>query len=422
MKQILTCILLVFLSACMTTQAEKKSDTVSSFAEVADTQKYFPKNYHVGPRPTDTICADFNGDGYPDIATSLKKQSLAVLLNDQKGNFHEPAIYDTFPHNTSLAAADIDGDGDIDLIPLTETMLGPVFLNDGKGNFTRHDINVKVPAMSWHVESADLDNDHLPDFIITSLHKPVVTIVKNKGNLNFETQTLNLISDLDTEKVEKEPRESGEAGIDRLRFRKRIRALDNAIKDFVVTDINGDSFKDIILPSYLMNVLYVLVNDGKGHFDISAVKFETRKKHDIEYAFSSVAVLNYPDRRLPDIAVANETDGVIYIFGNDNGSLSLKETVDTNSPLLLRIRSDDMNGDGLPDLVATFAAPIPQDSKSSVQVWLNSRKGFVPGDILKSDGFGAYISTCRISGPANPALVISNIHEETLTVLSPTGR
>jgi hypothetical protein len=435
---------------------------------------YIMKSYHVGPRPTDPVCADLNGDGFQDIAVALKKQALVVMLNDRNGGFSPPVQYDTFPHNTSLTIADMDGDGYPDIVPLTELKVGPFFLNDGNGNFTRHDLDIQALLYSWHIETADLNNDSLPDLVISSLQKPFISIVMNKGNLNFAPNRINLMPEIElpgikppiasvkddtpsisstnreisdkektvTEKIRSKARteelrsvaplseiipsherieqtqDTPGGGSQKLRYAKRVKGLDNGFKDVVMGDINGDGSPDILTPSYVFDAIYIGLNDGKGNFHFTSIPIEPKMSYELGYALSSIALLRYPDRKLPDVAVSSERDGRIYLFENNNGRLVQKASIKTNQTPI-RITSDDMNGDGLPDIVVTCAAPLPADNRSTVQVWLNSKDGFFLKDTLKSEGQGIYLDTCQLSPGALPSIVISNVHEETLNIFSP---
>lgn len=494
MKNFLLPLLLVFMlfsaaSCALRTTGTSPEPTPGAQPLPAAGSQYTMKNYHIGARPTDPVCADLNSDGFNDIAVALKKQALAVLLNNRSGGFAAPATYATFPHNTSLTAADIDGDGDLDLIPLTELKVGPVFLNDGRGTFSRHDLDIQALLYSWHIESHDLNGDALPDLVITSLQKPFISLVMNRGGLQFATHRINLMPGIEEPRhrpdataspdttpavgatdrkvigKEKSPAEavkkpgaekpaspnredlrsvppseevitlspdqlkqmedaspgSGKyiPGSQKWRYARRIKALDNGFKDAVITDMNGDGHPDILSPSYVFDSIFFGMNNGKGEFDFVSVPVEPELPYELGYALSSIAVLRYPDRKLPDVAVSSERDGNIYLFENREGTLIQKGRLETRRKVPVRIVSDDLNGDSLPDIVVAFAAELPVEKRSMIQVWLNSREGFFLKETLQSEGQGIYLDTCRFSPEEHPSIIISNVHEESLTIFSP---
>ncbi len=453
-------------------------------------------NYIVGWRPRDIICADFNNDGFNDLATSLKTQSIAVLLNNGEAEFFSPVKYESLTHNTSITAADIDKDGDIDLIPLTEFRFGPIFLNDGKGGFTSFDPDIKAFPMSWRISSADLNNDTLPDFVVTSYSTHKVMLVMNLGDLTFNRTVISLEPYIDEsiapirkrpegvigksggaspmgskekeaaplkrrdsekreidskrlrgsalpeggaqsrqkafpaqpetypEKSREEQKKIKEKAADNNRQKKRplyrdIRALKrvNGFKDHVITDIDGDGDNDILLPSYVLKRLYIGLNNGKGNFEF-IVKDLSDIMGDERYTLSSVTIIRNKDGTLPLVAVAQESPGRIFIFNNNRGTLTLKHTIETKKAPLLRIVSDDMNSDGIHDIIAAFGAPLPVDKQSPVQIWTQDKTGdFILAEEAKSGGYAAYINTCRLLPDSPPSIVLSNIHESSLTLI-----
>lgn len=419
-------------------------------------------DYHVGPRPSDPVCADLNGDGANDIAVALKKQALSVLFNNGSGVFSDPAQYETLAHNTSLISTDIDQDGDMDLIPLTEMRVGPIFLNDGKGNFTKHDINIIGLPFSWHIDAADLNNDHLPDLIVSALQTPRIMILINKGDLTFSKYIYDLSSDSTFNRLpgrmsfqgkRKGPGAAWPHGLgsanatragmnqgqqvikatvhpdpakkisdtERIRLRRAQGQgqMPNGIKDFVMADVNGDGSVDILMPSYLMNAIYTGVNDGHGKFEF----FETYVKEGEVFhnSLSSIALIKSPKKKLPDVAVSSESNSAIYVFQNQGGKLVYKETIDTGIRLpVVRIASADFDADGWSDIIAVFAAPLPRSNKSTVRIWYNKNGHFEPGPEMTSNGYGAYVDVCRLGGDV-PDIIVSNLHEETITVLRPVS-
>ena len=80
---------ILFLTGCDSNSQKNKPHVAASKKQISTPEKqtepsYSKKTYKVGPRPSDPICTDLNGDGANDIAVALKKQALSVLFN--KGN------------------------------------------------------------------------------------------------------------------------------------------------------------------------------------------------------------------------------------------------------------------------------------------------------------------------------------------------
>jgi hypothetical protein len=102
--------------------------------------------YVVGANAADIELADFNNDGYTDIAaTSSANGNVAMLLGDSTSVGFKPAVYlpiGSMP--TVLAAEDLDGDGQIDLAVITNNLAGErivrVLQNEGGLVFATVDI------------------------------------------------------------------------------------------------------------------------------------------------------------------------------------------------------------------------------------------------------------------------------------------
>ena len=85
--------------------------------------------------------ADFNKDGFPDLAVAnAEDSSITILLANGKGNFTEaqgsPFRANRFPNDISIA--DLDNDGNLDLaIANTEVSMLTVLWGNGKGEFVQ---------------------------------------------------------------------------------------------------------------------------------------------------------------------------------------------------------------------------------------------------------------------------------------------
>ena len=81
--------------------------------------------------------ADFNGDGYPDIAVTLANARPAILLNNGAGGFEAPTQPAGIPADdaTGLAATDVNGDGLPDLVGVGTATLD-ILLNSAASQAT----------------------------------------------------------------------------------------------------------------------------------------------------------------------------------------------------------------------------------------------------------------------------------------------
>ena len=62
------------------------------------------------------ISADFNGDGFPDLAmVDVAAGAVRVLLNQRNGSFAAAVLYPSGAGAAAVTAADFDGDSHVDL-------------------------------------------------------------------------------------------------------------------------------------------------------------------------------------------------------------------------------------------------------------------------------------------------------------------
>ncbi|MCP3906107.1 MAG: hypothetical protein GY715_20990 [Planctomycetes bacterium] len=137
--------------------------------------------YTVGVNPTGAAVADFDGDGYNDVAvTNAGSNTVSILLNDanDQGTL---TLFDTvggLSMPSDVAAGDFiaDGGNAIDLAVTNEGNDTVVILeNDGDGNFVPADALPAIPVGTRPValDPIDLDNDKDVDDVI---------VVNNSGN------------------------------------------------------------------------------------------------------------------------------------------------------------------------------------------------------------------------------------------------
>jgi hypothetical protein len=128
------------------------------------------------------VCADFNGDGWPDIYVANDGSAAHLWINQRNGTFKEESLLagaaysvDGLPQaGMGVTAGDFDGDGDEDIFKTNLTNEGAnLYVNDGRGNF--YDASAEFglllptfPYTGFGTEWFDYDNDGRLDLFIAN--------------------------------------------------------------------------------------------------------------------------------------------------------------------------------------------------------------------------------------------------------------
>ena len=142
-------------------------------------------------RPRAAAVADFDQDGFPDIAVASQgSPSLRILLGDGLG-FHFFSPEANLPHAGRLigmAAADYNDDDVPDLALLSAETAGDsavsLYIGDGDATFT-FDTRIPVREASKAIGLADFDGDGLVDLALSYSDANAVQVVRALGNGRF---------------------------------------------------------------------------------------------------------------------------------------------------------------------------------------------------------------------------------------------
>ncbi len=201
--------------------------------------------------------ADFNGDGRPDIAVTYSAGGagyIGVLLGAGNGRFKAPITINlpTGTYNTvgiGIAAEDFDMDSVPDLAVAASDFHGSnnVFFFKGRGDgtfnsFVAFALSAAGNGAPYHLESADLDNNSIPDIITLNKSEQKIAVLLGNGDGTFGAPAYY------------------PTGVNP--------------QDIAITDLSGDGSPDIAAGSYDDRKITVFINNGNGIF--SATQYDGR--------------------------------------------------------------------------------------------------------------------------------------------------
>ncbi len=264
------------------------------------------------------FAADINRDGSTDVVAGEFINRLDWFQNDGTGSFLAPSLVSGGSFANDDFVVDIDGDHDLDIIHTGANRFN-IYVNDGSQNFSLNQISTKSVD---RIYPADLDGDG--DLDIASSHFNSTSYFRNDGNLNFTEVILGPLG--------------GQAA--------------------AASDIDNDGDIDIAVvrrSTTMASQVGWFENDGSGSFTTRTI---------------STGVLGDPiSIRVADVDVDGDADLVMGDYGdrsirwyaNDGNENFTLNTVQAGLGQVRNVEVADLDGDGLPDLIASgnaFSAVI----------------------------------------------------------------
>ena len=157
------------------------------------------------------VSADFNGDGYPDIAGTIDATYIppdsttanwCMVLNDGMGSFEDTIMYHIGGGgiSTFVITTDLENDGDIDIVIGSQPKVNPsgvfgldgmiIGKNNGSGHFDSFELYpsnsyLYISCAFWSYAS-DFNNDGFNDIAVMGCFAGIVALNSGNGTFGYD--------------------------------------------------------------------------------------------------------------------------------------------------------------------------------------------------------------------------------------------
>ncbi len=296
----------------------------------------------IGVEASPNRAADFNNDGFMDMATSnTSSGSMSVLLGNGNGTFQAQQQITTGGSPHGISALDVDGDGDLDLVSANENNNNlALSLNNGAGVFGAATTFDSGGSGEYPLVSADMNNDGITDLIVGAANSNQVRVMRGNGDGTFTLASSTAaggrpwmlsVADLNNDGKMDIASANGNSGNASILLGNGLGGLAAPVTTtFNVTmiatdfgDLDGDGDQDWVLSSYSGSKWFIMRNDGTGTFS------EIRQIQ-APQAGSCASIYDFDNDGDLDMAMADELADVVLLEQN-NGSILFSDSFETTA-------------------------------------------------------------------------------------------
>ncbi len=326
-----------------------------------------------------SVVADFNGDGFPDVATanaSFSLSTMAIFLGKANGQFQPPVTYTTGYFNSGIVTGDFNNDGILDIAAMNQGSDVELFLGNGDGTF-QTPLDDVIGGTPIAIVMGDYNRDGILDFVTADYFANNISVSLGKGDGTFQ------------------PPVSYQAG--------------DGPYSLATADFNGDGFLDIAVVNDNVDTVSVLLGRGDG-------SFRSQQFYSAGFQAEFVTTGDFNNDGKPDMVVANYGESTVGVFlGNGDGTFQTQVTYPVGSNDS-GIAIADLNGDGNLDLAVSYFRP------AQLGVLLGNGDGTF-GTVTNyktGQSQGYELSAADLNGDGTPDLISDDLSSSISVLLNET--
>ncbi|MGC1871573.1 MAG: FG-GAP-like repeat-containing protein [Acidobacteriaceae bacterium] len=273
--------------------------------------------------------ADFNHDGFPDVAVAyLQDNAVRVLAGKGGGLFGPSTEYPVGKQPYSIAAGDLNNDGYADLVTANTTDgTISVLMNNGGGSGTFASAQTyTVGRLPYQVAIGDLNGDGIPDLAVTNYGDNTVSILYGQSGGGFVGgQTLATCTN--------------PYGV-------------------AIGDTRHSGQNDIAVTCFHTDQLEVFLNNSMMPYQPppAQASFQSPEMYSTDSNPTSLVMGDFNRDGNLDIVTGNSTaNDVSFFAGNGSGAFPSPAVNSFALNFPDSIAAGDVNEDGIPDLVTVAA-------------------------------------------------------------------
>ncbi len=347
----------------------------------------------IAGQPLSVVITDVTQDGLPDIVTgNATAPGLSVLPGLVDGRFERRLDFGVGISARTLAAGDFDSDGSVDLA-LGGKNAVTIFAGLNAGLVRGESYLVESPAS---LAVADLDSDGNPDLVVGSSTRPVVSILRGRGDMTFgqpadqpvrSPVTSVFVGDLNDDEVP-DVAAAGDrvvstlAGLGDGTFEPYQEvAVPAVLRSVAGDDFDGDGYIDLVAAGG-PNQVFVGLNPGDGTFPEFVA-------YTVGGTPVQIAVGDVDNAGESDLLAVNRGSNDISILRGDGSGAFLPQSRIKVGRIPTAVSVEDLNQDG------TFDLAISNRGSRSVTVLLSGANAPQPVVCLVPRVVGRTLAVAR---------------------------